>query len=320
MINHVFDIPIKFADGADIFFFGDEQEYSEGFDAKGEAWQAFVAEWKRSKNPWGVHMGDAMDWIRPTMRDAVGSVLLKDPSAKRQLDNMVRDLIDKTADRLSFTKGRLIGMHEGHHDYEFLGGLNATMLLAEKLKSINLGWMAATRLSLLIQKHGGSGGYSFTMATTHGNAGGRATTSVAASMERSLKDYVCDLKVAGHACRSASWVPEKFRWIKRSGAAGIVDVMPRHLLVGGFCDAYTDGWTSTPTKDPDSGRMIGGRPKSGYAERRNLTAQPLMWGVVRIKVVQRIGPNREVGKKDRSPSIDIEAVNRGPSVRENGEW
>ena len=319
MISHVFDVPLHKGDySTEIFFWGDEQEGSEGFDPKGEAWQAFKADWKRSKNPYAIGMGDYSDWLRPTMRDSLGASLIKDFSAKRQLDNMVRDNLEKTAERLEFMKGRIIGMHEGHHDYEMLGGITSTMILAESLKTINLGWVAGTRLNLTIPNHGSA--YAFTIASTHGNASGRETGAVANSMQQSMKDFVCDLKVAGHACRSANWTPHNYRIIKRRGSAGMVEISPRHLLVGGFCNSYTNGWISMPKDDVESGRKIGGRPQSGYAERRNLTPQPLMWGVARIAVVHSANAQRSRGNNPGTPMVDVETVNRGPAVSSDGSW
>lgn len=319
MLHHEFRIPIRNAsEGADIFFAGDEQEGSEGY--REDAWQAFKEDWKRSPNPWLIHMGDARDWLRPSMRERINATAAKDPSMKRQLDDLVLGGLEKTLQRLEFMKGRIIGMHEGHHDWEFTSGANATMLMAEGLKTINMGWVATTRITIEIPRNNPTpkdgGGYTFTIASSHGNASGRTTTSVAQSMEQSLKDFVCDLKVEGHACRSAAWIPHEYKLIRRSGPAGIIRVVPRHLLVGGFCDAYTDGWISRPREA--NGRKTGGRPGRSYAEGRNMVAQPLMWGVARIRLRRNADDARAAGINKQSYLPDIETVNRGPAIDENG--
>jgi len=318
MLNQVFDLPIQvWGDGADIWFVGDEQEGSEGFDPKG-AWSSFVEhDWKSSKNPYLVHVGDPSDWLRPTMRDRIGAVLIKDRSAKRQLDDIVRKHYDSVCERLAFAEGRIIGMHEGHHEYEFLSGMSSTTYLAEQLKTINMGWLAITRIVFNFYNSCRSAAYM--VASSHGNASGKATSSVAKSMEASMEDVICDLKVQGHACRSANWVPHTYRMPKRQGPPGMTEIVCRHLLVGGFCKSYTDGWASHPVKDQKSNKWVGGRPKSSYAEQRNLSSQPQMWGVARFKF------RRERKKILNMPGytdklfIDIETVNRGPAV-EQGEW
>lgn len=319
MFHHEQRIPVRVgSEGADIFFFGDEQEGSDGY--RDDAWQAFKEDWKRSKNPWGIHMGDARDWLRPSMRGRLEEVMTKDPSMKKQMDDLVMGGVEKTVERLEFMKGRIIGMHEGHHDYEFQSGANATMMLATALNTVNMGWVATTRLILsreadrLRRK---DDGLAFTIASTHGNASGRNTTAVAQSMENSVKDYVCDLKVAGHACRSASWTPHTYKIVRRHGPPGVQEIIPRHLLVGGFCDAYTDGWISKPIPTRE-GKLIGGRPKRSYAEGRNLTSQPLMWGVARIRLRAIKARAEAESVNQRNLYADVEVVNRGPGIDQNG--
>ena len=160
------------------------------------------------------------------------------------------------------------------------------------------------------------GAYYFTIATSHGNASGRDTTGVAGSMERSMKDIICDLKVQGHACRSAAWTPHEYTIIKKRDAPGIVRVVPRHLLVGGFCEAYTNGWISVPKCDMKTKKEYGGNPLTTYAEERGLTPQPPMWGVARLRLRYSKELNKERNMAPgKTPLLDIETVNRGPGVQ-----
>jgi len=311
-------------DGVDVFIWGDEQEGSEAYRA--DAFAAFKADWKRSKNPYAIGIGDYRDFMRPSMGERIDSVLVRDKSLKKQLDDLVRPGVEKTAARLEFMKGRILGMHEGHHDYEFSSGMNGTQMLAEALKTTNLGWMASHRLSIDFPEKNNTDdknrSYSVTGATSHGNASGRNTTSVAQSMEQSMKDLVCNFKVQGHACRSASWSPHPYRTVRRNGPPGVNTLVCEHLLVGGFCDSYTDGWISKPIEEGvgERRKQIGGRPASGYAERRNLTPQVVSWGIIRVHFRANLAQAREIGVSDRTRLLDIEAIRRCPTLAEDGRY
>ena len=318
MVHNALTIQTKKpTDGVDIFFVGDEQEGSPGY--RKDVWAEFVADWKRSPNPYMIHMGDARDWLRPTMRTKVKAAMTGDRSAHAQLDDFIMLGLNETLERLDPFRGRVIGMHQGHHDWEFLSGATCTMLLAQHLKALNYGWKAGTRLGLKFASSGRNskgGAYYFTIATSHGNASGRDTTGVAGSMERSMKDIICDLKVQGHACRSAAWTPHEYTIIKKRDAPGIVRVVPRHLLVGGFCEAYTNGWISVPKCDMKTKKEYGGNPLTTYAEERGLTPQPPMWGVARLRLRYSKELNKERNMAPgKTPLLDIETVNRGPGVQ-----
>lgn len=303
--------------GVDLFFFGDLQEGVEGF--RDDAWGAFRDDWKRSLNPYAVGMGDYRDWLRPSIRGKISPALHKDPSAHKQLDDMVHAGIEASAERFEFMKGRILGLHEGHHEWDFKSGANTTMLLAERLKTLNLGWISSNRLIIVHPGRARAGrdmGHAFTFVSSHGNPSGRYTPSVARSMEMKMESFVCDLKVMGHACRSASWSPQEYHLIRRSGPPGIVRVQPRMVLVGGFVDAYTDGWTSKPKVD--NNKKIGGRPKEEYAALAGLQPQPLMWAVVRIRLARKAAEAKERNISHKAILLDVEAVNRGPAITGEG--
>jgi predicted phosphodiesterase len=57
--------------------------------------------------------------------------------------------IDKFADEISFMKGRLIGLLNGNHYFEFQSGINGDQKLADKLDCKYLGVCALIRLSLV---------------------------------------------------------------------------------------------------------------------------------------------------------------------------
>lgn len=314
MLHQVFDLVTPdLKTPADLFFVGDEQEGAEGF--RTDAWECFKRAWKASRNPYMLHMGDVRDWLRPSLRCKVDAVIQGDGSAKRMLDGMVMKGLEESIRRLEFAKGRIVGMHQGHHDYEFQSGANATMLMATALETLNLGWVACTRLRLVAKGRGHADGV-VTLASSHGNAAGKNTTAVAQSMESSFRDMVVDLKVQGHACRSDSWIPHTYRIPRRRGAPGEETVMSRHLLVGGFCDGYTDGWSTRPLVRGD--RRVGGQPLVQYPERRNMVRQPVGWGVARIGFTYSAEVARSRSLNARERLVSVEVVNQNPTLCPDG--
>lgn len=301
MKHQIQKLPITKKDGISIFCFGDLQEGSLGFSE--QDWEWFIDEFKETPNAWALGLGDYQDWLRPSMRAKLQSSISGDTSAKKMLENVLINDQDRFIKKYMLPlEGKCIGLHLGHHDYELMGGGNLTMRLAGALKAPYLGWTASTRLSLRFQRQDGTErnhGHSYTIVSTHGSGGGRTAGSDIRSLNEMVNSFICDQVVRGHSCKSISMTPVKRFHIRRQGPAGYDTQVPRMMNVGGFCESYTDGWNST------------------YAEKAGYMPQPLMWGVIRIKLVQSRALERRKGliqdgqKSRKTTLLDIENVNRG---------
>ena len=293
MIHHVTRLPLDFKHGANIFVFGDRQEGSEGY--LDEAWQEFRDEFKRTPNSYALGVGDYGDWLRPSMRAKLLAPLSQDDSSRSMLEKDILRTHDQIIDKMEFLKGRLIGLHEGHHNWTMLGGLSLDQRLASALKAPFLGWTASTRLVLEAKKNNDSrGGYVYTMISTHGNANGRKVASALNWMEANIvSGWDADQYIMGHGCKSAAFSPSERNLIRRFGPAGVDHRVPRCLIVGGFCKSYTDGW------------------QSGYAERAGFAPQPIGWGIISLKLVKRKVNSLARGVSGRrTKSLDVDNRNR----------
>lgn len=294
MIDHISRIPLTSSGEASLFVFGDRQQGSSGFRA--EAWQEFRNEFKRTKNAWALGLGDYGDWLRPSLRPVVESALKKDDSARKMLDNDVRLGHDKIIDDMDFLSGRLIGIHEGHHNWNFASGGNTDQRLASALKAPYLGWIASTRLVLM--KHGikEANGHSFvwTIISTHGNANGRRVPAALSWIETNLANaFIADQYIGGHGCKNASEAPYKRAMVRRVGPPGLIHHIPRILSVGGFAEGYTNGW------------------ESDYVERAGFSPQPMGWGLITFKIVRRKAEALARGVAARGTDIlDVDNRNR----------
>lgn len=292
MVHHALAPNFHHAHGIDVFFFGDRQEGSSGYCQ--EAWEAFRDEWKASKNPYAIGLGDYGDWLRPTMRKHLSSVTSKDDDTKAAIEKMVLKEHDKTIDAMEFLKGRIIGLHEGHHNYGLMNGTNLDQRLCSALKAPYLGWSATHRLVLTPFKKTGHHSHVITILSTHGNANGRKVHSALAWMDANFASaWIADVYVMGHGCKSGNEAPFERSFVRRVGPPGIDRRVPRIMAVGGFARGWTDGWNSD------------------YVERAGMSPQPLGWGVMRVRRSQKKADALAAGISSRKYNgITLEVVNR----------
>lgn len=293
MIHRIARLSLKSCDTLSLFFFGDKQAGVPGYCD--EAWQEFKAEFKRTPNAYAIGLGDYLDWLRPSMRLEVKRALIKDTSAWKQLDKQVMLTHDKMIDEMEFLKGKLLLLHEGHHNWEFVTGDNTDQRLAVALKAPYGGWIASTRL--VIERANSNGHHVYTIMSTHGNANARRVPATVTWMERNLVDsWDADQYVMGHGCKNANFEPLERNRIRRAGEPGYSTTIPRCLIVGGFTKSYTNGW------------------ESSYVEHAGFAPQPIGWGVVRLKLVHRKSQALAKGVPNARHAwgLDVEQVNRNP--------
>ncbi len=295
MVHHGTRIHLDPTHGATLFVFGDRQQGSAGYRA--EAWQEFKHEFQTTKNAWAIGLGDYGDWLRPSMRSRLTDALAKDDSARAMMERDVLRGHDEIIKDMEFLKGKLIGLHEGHHLWEFAHGGNTDQRLASALKAPYLGWSAATRLTLhygapseIKSQHN----FIHTIISTHGNANGRKVHSALAYLENYAQAWIADSYLMGHGCKSANHVPFKRSHVRREGPFGVNTQIPRCIVVGGFAEGFTDGW------------------KSDYVERAGFQPQPLSYALLRFKRVQRQDEMIKNGLSvERGTyTLRVEAVNR----------
>lgn len=293
MLHQIARVPIDHSHGMTLFVFGDLQSDADGFS--GEAWEEFRSRFKATKNAWGIGLGDYNDWLRPSMRSRLQSSMTGDTSARQMQDDMFRKKQDDLIKRMDFLEGRLVGLHNGHHCWEFLSGENSDQRLASALKAPYLGWMASTRLILMRPnaKHvdRASAG-TYTIVSMHGTGNARHATTDARWLEVNIvPGWGADHYVKGHACKSVAWVPHTRNEIRRNGPAGVEQRLVRCMNVPGFSNGYTDGWSSS------------------YAERSGFLPQALGWGEIRFKRTQSIEEMQQRGLTNRkSGGIAVEQI------------
>lgn len=308
--DNVADILLHSTHGAVLYLFGDEQRGSPGFGAYKSRTQKAVGPgqdcfdemvYQFQREPgrrYALHMGDAWDFIRPTMRARLEAPLVHDSSARGQVDDMVRRAQDADLKQYSPFEGRMIGVHEGHHSWKFGENVSTDQRLAAAMRARFLGWIGATRLRLKLEGARGDNAYVKTLLSTHGQGGSRAAGSDAKYIDELAKGFIADIYARGHSCKALVHPAMSRRAIRRSGPPGVDCSTPWYVNTPGMCEGYTDGWSSS------------------YAERTGYIPQSLGWCVVRFKIVRRkeyakargLGRVKGGGGRDTySNSVDVQA-------------
>jgi predicted phosphodiesterase len=110
-------------------------------------WQEDLDYFRSRKDAYFLGMGDYLDSTSTTERECLGHI------SKQMHDTFRKDIqalqqakIDMMADELIFMKGRLIGLINGNHYFEFQSGMNSDQKLADALNCKYLGVCALIRI------------------------------------------------------------------------------------------------------------------------------------------------------------------------------
>jgi hypothetical protein len=115
---------------------------------------------KRDADTWFIGMGDYIDFLSPSNRNRLRGAALYD-TADAVVEEKAHELVEEVYEKLlKPTKGRWLGLLEGHHFYE-CGGSTSDMWLCEMLDAPFLGTSCFVKLQpsgVVIWAHHGLGG------------------------------------------------------------------------------------------------------------------------------------------------------------------
>lgn len=238
--------PLVLAPLGDIQWNGDPEEIA--LDALKRHIATAVA-----KNAWFIGLGDYIDFASPSNRAKLAAAELYDGPLKT-LDDIAHRLVDEVYEILKPTKGRWLGMLEGHHFYQFRSGMTTDMKLAEMLGTKFLGTSAYIGLQL-----GGTGAshnrISVHIWAHHGRGSGKAHAPIM-KLENLAPYWDADVFLIGHMTKMAAAPINRIYAEFSAGDGGRL----RHRkisLVG------TGGWS----KGYMAGATQGGVSRGNYVER-----------------------------------------------------
>ncbi len=143
---HGFTIPIKYNHPFRVVFFGDIHRDSP--DHAHKKWQEFIQYAKSLKDTWFFGMGDYLDSTSTSERECLGNISSKmHDTFRNDIQALQLAKIELMANELKFMKGRIIGMLNGNHYFEFQSGINGDQKLCELLGAKYLGVCSFVRLT-----------------------------------------------------------------------------------------------------------------------------------------------------------------------------
>lgn len=223
-----------------LVFFGDVHRDAP-LHAK-EKWQEFLRYGRTLKNAWFIGMGDYLDSTSTSERECLGNSHYHE-TMKHDLAQIAVAKVALMAKELDFMRGRLIGLLNGNHYFQFESGINSDQKLCEKLGCKYLGVSSFIRLTFahcgleqtfdLWLHHGAGGarlpGGSINRVDQMREAAEADVYAMGHDHKRSVTPANPKLHLVCHRATSTLTLREKQQWLLRTGS---------------FLKAYEDGEVS----------------------------------------------------------------------------
>lgn len=217
---------------------------------------------------WFIGMGDYIDFASPSNRQRISGAALYD-TAMRVLSHKALDLTLEVARILKPTKGRWLGLLEGHHWYPMQSGDTSDMRLCQMLDAKFLGTSAFIRIQIPRTTNRNN----IVIFCHHGVGGGSKQASPLNKLENLLPYFgATDIMLMGHTTKMP--VAPINRIEPRWHGTNAPDLVHRKVLLvntGGYSKAYIER------------AMEGQVPRDGYAGKAMYPPSIVGSPLIRIK-------------------------------------
>jgi hypothetical protein len=246
-------------------------------------------EWGAERGAYFLGMGDYIDFMSPSNRARFASAALYD-TALKTVDDKARSLVeDLWLKALLPSRGRWLGLLEGHHFHEYRDGTTTDQDLAARLDAPFLGSCAFVRL--VLQRTKTQRG-NVIVWCHHGVGGGVTLGASLNQLERLLASWEADIYLIGHHHKKVAGPIDRVEaaWNGSRGKPGLVHRTKIIACTGGFLKGYAVG--------ERDGRV----PRGGYVEQKMLS--PVALGGILVKIRPRWADgNRGTGW---TPDLNVE--------------
>lgn len=239
-------------------------------------------------NAYYLGLGDYTDFMSPSNRQRMRAAALYD-TAEDVIDDKAMDLVQELYDSvLRPTKGRWLGLLEGHHFATLKTGETTDQRLCQMLGARFLGTSAMIRLQFVTNECRNN----LVLWAHHGTGGGMKACAPLNKLEN-LAPYWggIDVFLMGHTTKMPV-VPinrVEARWHGR-GAPDLVHRKVYFVNTGGFSKAFIQG------------SLQGRTPRGGYAEQKMLNPAVVGAPIIRIAPYEKW----HRGAVSWSPEVSIE--------------
>lgn len=152
-------------------------------------------EWGVEHNALFLGMGDYVDAWSPSNRQRIRAAALYD-TAQAIVDQKAEALVEEIYEKaLKPSKGRWLGLLEGHHYHQFRAGMTTDMLLADKLGARFLGTSAYVRL---LFSRSDKSNAPVLIWCHHGAGAGQTPAAILNKLKSMASGFAGDIFLMGH--------------------------------------------------------------------------------------------------------------------------
>lgn len=233
-------------------------------------------EWGLKNNAYFLGMGDYVDVMSPSNREAYRSVRLYD-SVREAMVEKAEEHISDFLKLVKGTEGRWLGLLQGHHFFEFEDGTTSDTRIAAALKSTFLGTCAFIRLRFTRSK---SSRLACIIWAHHGAGGGQKQGAPLNKLENLVAYFDADIYLMGHMTKKpAAPIPRIY----------MSDHAPYKLLAKQKIIAGTGGWYEGYHQG--SKHHGGVRAEGSYVEKAMMSPVAIGGIVLKVRPVHGGGGN-----------------------------
>lgn len=199
-------------------------------------WENYLDEAKEAKDPLFIGMGDYMDLASTSERRLLLHKDLHD-TTRGSLDAWQRKACEDFAEQIGFMSGRLIGLIEGNHYYEFQDGTTSTQYLCKLLDTTYLGVSCFIRVQVRV----GTVAANIDIWAHHGRGGARLVGGSLNRVQQMAEVAQADIYLMGHDHKRGA-LPHPILYLNRKGK--LREKRQFFCRTGSFLKAYEDDQVS----------------------------------------------------------------------------
>lgn len=250
-------------------------------------------QWGVDHNAYFIGMGDYLDTFSPSNRERLANANLYD-TGKGAVDKMAHDLVNELYTKaLAPSKGRWLGLLEGHHYHEFKDSTTTDQELADLLGAPALGTSAYARLRFVRPGERGRANDVLIWAH-HGTGGGSSISAPINKLAPMIQGFKADIYIMGHFTskdgKPIDYVEPVYPKGNSSGKPQLIYRTKILACTGGFMKSYR------------AQAREGAAPRGNYAEQKMF--RPASLGGVLIKIRPRWA--QQNGVEVWKPDLGIE--------------
>ena len=214
--------------------FGDIHRDSPNCDVK--LWLEYCKWGATKERATFIGMGDYFDAYSGSERAGLAAIKLHE-SSLQNMDDFFRQKVEGFAKEIAFMEGRLLGLMEGNHHYEFTDGTTSTQYLCQLMKCK---YLACVTLCRMVFKYGkGKKNSAIDIFAYHGKGASRLIGGSLNTVQQMAEVWDANIYLMGHDHKKGAGMSSKFKW-SDSPDSHIKEKKLFYARTGSFLQGYVE--------------------------------------------------------------------------------